>query len=79
MKDLSAIEQSLRQSGQAGKLMEAVSDADKKRLEGLVDREKLGAALQSGDTKSLENILRQVLSTGGGKALAQKIAGVLGK
>jgi len=79
MQDLSAIEREMRRSGQAEKLLKTITDADKKRLAELVDRNALGAALQSGDVQSLENVLRQVLSTGEGQALARKIAGALGK
>ena len=79
MKDFGAMEKYLRSSGNAGTIMEAVSGEDTRRLESMIDKDALSNALAQGDVKSLESMLRQVLNTGEGKALAQKISGLMNK
>ena len=79
MSDFSSVEKLLRESGKAGQIMDAVSGENTKRLERMIDKEQLNTALEKGDVKSLETILRQVLNTGEGKALARKISGIMGK
>ena len=79
MKELGAIEKFLTDSGKAEKISQAVSAEEVKRLENMIDSAALSSALAKGDVKSLENMLRQVLNTGEGKALAQKISGIMGK
>ncbi|MGI6028963.1 MAG: hypothetical protein ACOX81_06105 [Candidatus Heteroscillospira sp.] len=79
MSNFGAVEKFLKDSGRAGNLMNAVSGEDAKKLESMVDKEKLNNALAKGDVQTLEGILRQVLNTGEGKALAQKISGMMGK
>ena len=79
MKDLGAMVKYLQNSGNAEKIMEAVSKTDTRRLEEMVDKDALGKALEKGDAKSLENMLRQVLNTGEGRELAKKISGIVGK
>ncbi len=79
MKDFSSVEKLLKESGRAGQIMDAVSPEDAQRLENMVDKDALNTALARGDMQSLEGILRQVLNTGEGRALAQKISGIMGK
>lgn len=79
MANFGAMDKILRDTGKAKELMSAASDEDLKRLEGIVDKKAVEAALAKGDVKSLEGILRQVLNTGEGKALAEKISGIMGK
>jgi len=79
MNDLSYIEKLLKDSGKAEKISQAISGTDTQRLESMLDTAALSSALASGDVKSLENMLRQVLNTGEGRALAQKISGIMGK
>ena len=79
MSDFSSVERLLRESGKAGQIMDAVAGEDTKRLESMIDKEKLNTALAKGDVQSLESILRQVLNTGEGKALARKLSGIMGK
>ena len=79
MSDFSSVEKLLRESGKAGQIMDAVSGEDTKRLERMIDKEQLNTALEKGDVKSLETILRQVLNTGAGKALARQLSGIMGK
>lgn len=79
MKDFGSMQKALKNSGKAGEIMAAISPEDGKKLEAMVDKKALEKAVSDGDMKSMENMLRQVLSTGEGRALAQKISGIMGK
>lgn len=78
MKDFSAMQNMLKNSGKASEIINSISAEDSRKLESLVDKKELEKAVANGDMKTMESMLRQVLNTGEGRALAQKISGIMG-
>ncbi|MGE4353002.1 MAG: hypothetical protein AB7D36_02820 [Oscillospiraceae bacterium] len=79
MNDFDSIQKMLQKTGKTSELMGFMSSEEGKRVEKLVDKSALEQAMQKGDIKSMERMLRQVLSTGEGKALADKISEIMTK
>lgn len=79
MNEFESVQKMLEKTGKAGDLMDLASTAEGKKIEGMIDKSALEKAMSSGDVKTMEAMLRQVLSTGEGKALAKKISGIMGK
>ena len=77
MNNFGSIQKMLQQADKTSKLMEFASSEEAKQLEKFVDKGALEKAMEQGDLKSMEDILRKVLSTGEGKALAEKITGIM--
>ena len=77
--DIRSAEKMLRESGKAQELMNAVTAEEGRRLESLIDKDAVRAAVAEGDPAKLAETLRAVLSTGEGRALAEKISGIMKK
>ena len=77
--DIRAAEKMLRESGKAQELMNAVTAEEGRRLESLIDKDAVRAAVAEGDPTKLAETLRAVLNTGEGRALAEKISGIMKK
>ena len=77
--DIRAAEKMLRESGKAQELMNAVTAEEGRRLESLIDKDAVRAAVAEGDPAKLTETLRAVLNTGEGRALAEKISGIMKK
>ena len=68
--DLDKLERKLRENKDLGAL---AGSPEGKALASRLDEKALRAAAKQGDTAALQDILRQVLSTAEGKALAEKV------
>ncbi len=79
MSDFESMKNMLKQSGKANDIMNAISPDDNKKIGELIDQKALSKAMTSGDTKAMEDIVRGFLNTGDGKAIAEKIVGIIGK
>ena len=77
--DIRAAEKMLRESGKAQELMNAVTAEEGRRLESLIDKDAVRAAVAEGDPAKLAETLRAVLNTGEGRALAEKISEIMKK
>lgn len=77
--DIRSAEKMLRESGKAQELMNAVTAEEGRRLESLIDKDAVRAAVAEGDPAKLAETLRAVLNTGEGLALAEKISGIMKK
>ena len=77
--DIRSAEKMLRESGKAQELMYAVTAEEGRRLESLIDKDAVRAAVAEGDPAKLAETLRAVLNTGEGRALAEKISGIMKK
>lgn len=77
--DIRAAEKMLRESGKAQELMNAVTAEEGRRLESLIDKDAVRAAVAEGDPAKLAETLRAVLNTGEGRVLAEKISGIMKK
>ena len=74
--DLDKLEQKLRENGALGAL---ASSPEGKALGSRLDENALRAAVRQGDADALQEILRGVLATPEGKALAEKVKKAAGK
>ncbi len=79
MMDMKALEKLLRESGKARELMNAVTPEEGRRLESLVDSRAVSEAMANGDAAQLEAALRRILNSGEGRALAERISGIMNK
>ena len=74
--DLDQLEQKLRENKGLGAL---AASRESKTLASQFDETALRSAVKQGDTAAMQDILRRVLSTPEGKALAEKIQKAVGK
>ena len=74
MQRLDELGKKLEQSGKAGELRALAETPEGKKLGAMLDQGKVESAVKSGDTAALQSILRQVLSTNEGKALAKRLS-----
>ena len=74
--DLDQLERKLKGSGGLGALADT---QEGKTLAARFDERELRAAAKQGDTAALQDILRRVLSTPEGRALAEKVQKAVGK
>ena len=66
--------------GPQGAALRSLADSDEaKRLGQLLPGDEAEAALRSGDTEQMRRLFEKLLSTGEGRALAEKFAGLGGK
>ncbi len=79
MKNFESMERELVQSGKADLIRQIADSADGQRLAGKLDSKKVEAAAKSGDSEALRGILLEVLGTGEGKRLAEKLQQAMGK
>jgi len=63
----------------AEKIRAISSSVDNKKIGSSVDQAELKKAVKSGDSKTLERIVAQVLATSEGKKLAKSITDIMGK
>ncbi len=74
MDDWEALEQTLF-GGENGEALRALADSeDARRLGKTLSAAEVGQALRSGDSEQMRSLLETILSTGEGKALAERIA-----
>ncbi len=79
MSDFNAMKNMFMESGKANDIMKSISPDDNKKIGELIDKKALSKAFTSGDTNSMEQILKGFLNTEDGKAIANKIIGIVGK
>jgi len=79
MKNFESMEKQLVESGKADLIKQIADSDDGKRLAGKLDSQKVEAAAKSGDAEALRGILLEVLGTGEGKRLAEKLQKAMGK
>ena len=79
MPDFDEIGRALEKSGQAERLRQLADSPEGRRLSAMLDGAAVSQAAKNGDTKTLQAILQQVLRTGEGQALAQKLQDSLRK
>ena len=75
MKNLEDIGRKLMNGQNADLLTKAAASPEAARLASLLDRTEVEQAAKSGDTEALSRLLRQVMSTPDGKALAKMLGG----
>ena len=68
--DLESLGRQLQSSGMLDKLRGAAESEDCRRLGEQLGGDKLAAAARSGDTRKLQQLLREILSTEEGRRLA---------
>ena len=73
MQNFEQMEQELVRSGKADRIKEIANSADGQRLAEKLDAQRVENAPKSGDTEALRGILLEVLGTGEGKRLAEKL------
>ncbi len=73
MQNFEQMEQELVRSGKADRIKEIANSADGQRLAEKLDAQRVENAAKSGDTEALRGILLEVLGTGEGKRLAEKL------
>lgn len=73
MKNFESMEKQLVESGKAERIKAIADSADGQRLAGKLDARKVEQAAKSGDAEALRGILLEVLGTGEGKRLAEKL------
>ena len=73
MRNFEQMEQELVRSGKADRIKEIANSADGQRLAEKLDAHRVENAAKSGDTEALRGILLEVLGTGEGKRLAEKL------
>ena len=73
MRNFEQMEQELVRSGKADRIKEIANSADGQRLAEKLDAQRVENAAKSGDTEALRGILLEVLGTGEGKRLAEKL------
>ena len=73
MRNFEQMEQELVRSGKADRIKEIANSADGQRLAEILDAQRVENAAKSGDTEALRGILLEVLGTGEGKRLAEKL------
>ena len=73
MRNFEQMEQELVRSGKADRIKEIANSADGQRLAEKLDPQRVENAAKSGDTEALRGILLEVLGTGEGKRLAEKL------
>lgn len=73
MKNFESVEKKLVESGKADKIKAIADSADGQRLIGKLDTQKVEQAAKSGDGEALRGILLEVLGTGEGRRLAEKL------
>ena len=74
MKNFFELERELK-SGPNGQRLSALADSDEgRRLSAMLDPNEVERAAKQGDTQALQSILRRVLSTPDGRALAEKLS-----
>ncbi len=73
MRNFEQMEQELVRSGKAERIKEIANSADGQRLAEKLDAQRVENAAKSGDTEALRGILLEVLGTGEGKRLAEKL------
>lgn len=79
MRDLENIGKQLQKSGKANELRSLAESPEGKRISEMLDAKTVEQAAKSGDTAALQEILRKVLSTDDGKALARKLGAMMEK
>lgn len=73
MRNFEQMEQELVRSGKADRIKEIANSADGQWLAEKLDAQRVENAAKSGDTEALRGILLEVLGTGEGKRLAEKL------
>lgn len=73
MKNFESVEKQLVESGKADRIKAIADSADGQRLASKLDAQKVEQAAKSGDPEALRGILLEVLGTGEGKRLAEKL------
>lgn len=79
MKDIEGMKKELMSSGKAAEIKKFAKSPEAARLSRSVDAGALKKAAASGDSEALGQILKQVLSTPDGQALAKKIGETFGQ
>ncbi len=79
MPDLEALERELRRSGKADALQQLAESEAGRRLSGKIDARAAAAAMKSGDPAALAALLKNVLVSEDGRALAQSIGELMKK
>ena len=79
MRDLEQIGRELQQQGKAEAVKAIAESPEGRRLGQLLDGKAIETAAKTGDTAALQTMLRQVLATGEGRALAAKLQEILKK
>lgn len=72
--DFLKIKQELEQSSKGKALDELANSKDGQKLSKMLDQNKVESAVKNNDTKAIQDILKQVLSTDEGKRLTQKLS-----
>ena len=73
IRNFEQMEHELVRSGKADRIKEIANSADGQRLAEKLDAQRVENAAKSGDTEALRGILLEVLGTGEGKRLAEKL------
>lgn len=79
MQNLEQIGKQLEKSGKADAVKAIADSPEGKRLGAMLDGKAIEAAAKNGDTAALQDILKQVLATGEGQALAAQLQDLMGK
>lgn len=78
MQGLEDIGKAIEKSGKASELKALADSPEGRRLSGMLDADAVEKAAKSNDPEALRGILKQVLSTDDGKALAKKLSEMMG-
>ncbi len=73
MSDFAKMGEKLLRNGKAEELKAIADSADGRKLSKMLDATAIEKAAKSGDTAALQDILKQVLSTGEGQRLAKRL------
>lgn len=79
MKDIESVKKELMASKKSAELAKFAKSPEAARISKAVDGAALKKAAMAGDQETLGNILKQVLSTPDGQALAKKIGETFGQ
>ena len=79
MPDFEKLSRDLERSGNMDALRQIADSPEGRRLSSMLDGKAIEDAARSGDTQMLQDVLKKVLGTGEGKALARKLQDVMGK
>lgn len=79
MPDFEKISREFEKNGTAQTLRQIADSPEGRRLSSMLDAKAVEEAAKTGDTQALQAILKEVLRTGEGKALAKKLQDALGK